>query len=556
MAAINPGPIQQKPTQAQQDATTTQAAAGGVYKVGDNGQAPKGLKAGDQVVTGGGTYTINSVNADGTYSSSLTNRDQTTGNYAGSYSAAPGATAPATTSGGYNPNVDYQALINQAAAAGDNGAAAFYESLRNQKIAAEGLNVPQTSTYSQWLGQISAARQAQLANGYVERSIADRLADTPLQQIRAQEFTNQWADAAKQQAQNQIDYGVQKAVTDLERARDDAAPQFQQQRNQTEIDAARARDNSALYSEARGDRGGIGKAQYDAIQAAALKNHQTINTAQVKLATDTARQIADLRAQGEFDKADALLKIAQQQLQQMISLEQWGASYTMSAVELEENLRRAEQNYQIQKAQLTGVFEGNPTFSATQYQEGKASDVAKMLLSAGIVPSESQLAAMGMTADQARQLAQIYAMQRSFSSGGSGGGRGSGGRGGRGGGGGDGSDSTGSTGNYAPTGAGKNTAPNSAAYRLTGGKTDTSNLSEYQTLASAEKYWSSLDQLANSGMSTANMLATVKGWEAQGKIDQRTAAEMITSYNLNRTSGSGTKQNGSRDKLTDGRNKK
>lgn len=555
MAAINPGPIQQKPTQAQQDATTTQAAAGGVYKVGDNGQAPKGLKAGDQVVTGGGTYTINSVNADGTYSSSLTNRDQTTGNYTGSYSAAPGATAPATTSGGYNPNVDYQALINQAAAAGDNGAAAFYESLRNQKIAAEGLNVPQTSTYSQWLGQISAARQAQLANGYVERSIADRLADTPLQQIRAQEFTNQWADAAKQQAQNQIDYGVQKAVTDLERARDDAAPQFQQQRNQTEIDAARARDNSALYSEVRGDKGGIGKAQYDAIQAAALKNHQTINTAQVKLATDTARQIADLRAQGEFDKADALLKIAQQQLQQMISLEQWGASYTMSAVELEENLRRAEQNYQIQKAQLTGVFEGNPTFSATQYQEGKASDVAKMLLSAGIVPSDSQLAAMGMTADQARQLAQIYAAQ-SFSSGGSGGGRGRGSGGGGGGGGGDGAGDGAVPTAYTPTGAGKNTAQDSAAYRLTGGKTDTSNLSEYQTLASAEKYWSSLDQLANSGMSTANMLATVKGWEAQGKIDQRTAAEMITSYNLNRTSGSGTKQNGSRDKLTDGRNKK
>lgn len=557
MAAINPGPIQQKPTQAQQDATTTQNATGGIYKVGDNGQAPKGLKAGDQVVTGGGTYTINSVNADGSYSSSLTNKDQTTGNYAGSYSSLPVATA----SKNYNAQTDYQALIEQALAAGDNGAAAYYEDQRNKKIAGEGdMKHAPTNYYSQYLGQVTPARAAQLENGYVARTMEERLADKPLSQIRAEELTNQWAAAAGQQAEAKIDYGVKRGVNELQRAQEDAQPQFQQQRNQTDIDAARAKDNSALYSEVRGDKGGIGKAQYDAIQAAALKNHQTINAAQTKLATDTARQIADLRAQGEFDKADALLQIAQQQLQQMISLEQWGATYTMSRVELEEELRRAEQNYQIQRAQLTGVFEGNPTFSAAQYQEGKASDVAKMLLSAGIVPSDSQLAAMGMTADQARQLAQIYAAQRSFSSGGSGGGRG---RGSGGGGGGDDDDEGATPTTYTPTGAGKNTAKDSAAYRLTGGAKDTSYLSEYQTLASAERYWSSLESMSNGGSSTASMLATVKGWEAQGKIDQRTAAEMITSYNLNRSSGnsksgnsSGSKKKGSQDKMTDGRSKK
>lgn len=549
-------------TQAQQDATTTQTATGGIYKVGDNGQAPKGLKAGDQVVTGGGTYTINSVNADGTYSSSLTNKDQTTGNYTGAYTATPTAAAAPTTQLPYNPNADYQALINQAVAAGDNPAA-YYENQRNLKILGQGLDASQTNIYSQWLGQISAARQAQLENGYTERSLVDRLSETPLQQQRMQDLTNQWADAAGKQAESKIDYGVEKGVNDLERAKEDAAEQFQTQRNQTDIDAARARDNSALYSEARGDKGGIGKAQYDQIQAAALKNKQVINSAQTKLATDTARQIADLRAQGEFDKADALLQIAQQQLQQMISLEQWGATYSMSLVELEEELRRAEQNYQIQKAQLTGVFEGSPTFSATQYEEGKLMTVAQMLLQAGIVPSDAQLAAMGMTVDEAQKLAQVYAMQRSFSSGGSGGGRGSGGRGGGGGDGSDGSDSTGSTGNYAPTGAGKTTAKDSAAYRLTGGAKDTSYLSEYQTLASAERYWSSLESMSNGGSSTSSMLATVKGWEAQGKIDQRTAAEMITSYNLNRSSGnsksgnsSGSKKKGSQDKMTDGRSKK
>lgn len=57
----------------------------GIYMVGANGKAPKGLSAGDQVVTGGGTYTIDIVNSDGTYSSKLTNSSQNTSNYKGVY---------------------------------------------------------------------------------------------------------------------------------------------------------------------------------------------------------------------------------------------------------------------------------------------------------------------------------------------------------------------------------------------------------------------------------------------------------------------------------------
>lgn len=57
----------------------------GVYRVHSNGKAPKGLVAGDLVVTGNGTYAIVSVNKDGTYESVLYNRDMTTGNYTGHY---------------------------------------------------------------------------------------------------------------------------------------------------------------------------------------------------------------------------------------------------------------------------------------------------------------------------------------------------------------------------------------------------------------------------------------------------------------------------------------
>ena len=60
-----------------------------LYRVQGNGKAPTGLQAGDEVVTGGGTYRILGVNADGSYRSSLSNRYQTIYNYRGAYGTAP-----------------------------------------------------------------------------------------------------------------------------------------------------------------------------------------------------------------------------------------------------------------------------------------------------------------------------------------------------------------------------------------------------------------------------------------------------------------------------------
>ena len=55
-----------------------------LYRVQGNGKAPVGLQVGDEVVTGGGTYRILGVNADGSYRSSLSNKYQTIYNYRGS----------------------------------------------------------------------------------------------------------------------------------------------------------------------------------------------------------------------------------------------------------------------------------------------------------------------------------------------------------------------------------------------------------------------------------------------------------------------------------------
>ena len=55
-----------------------------IYRA-ENGKAPAGLSAGDEVVTGGGTYRITGVNADGSYQSQVSNKKQTTYNYKGQY---------------------------------------------------------------------------------------------------------------------------------------------------------------------------------------------------------------------------------------------------------------------------------------------------------------------------------------------------------------------------------------------------------------------------------------------------------------------------------------
>ena len=65
--------------------------------------------------------------------------------------------------------------------------------------------------------------------------------------------------------------------------------------------------------------GRIGLAQYNAVQNAAEENRLAVDAAQIKMATDTDRQIEDLRTQGEFAKANQVLEISQAYLQQLMS---------------------------------------------------------------------------------------------------------------------------------------------------------------------------------------------------------------------------------------------
>lgn len=196
------------------------------------------------------------------------------------------------------------------------------------------------------------------------------------QQNILQEMTNN----QRQQAQNQIDYAVQQGVNELQRAQEDAQPQFQTQRNQIAAQEKQALDNQALYSEMRGDRGGVGQAQYNAIQNAAATNQLKVNQQQTKLATDTARQIADLRAQGEFDLADKYLEISQEYLGKLMQLKQWADEANISIDEFNIGVEQWEQEYNAKLQQTLGEL----GIEATQYQTGLNLDRQQYLTGQGL----------------------------------------------------------------------------------------------------------------------------------------------------------------------------
>ena len=216
----------------------------------------------------------------------------------------------------------------------------------------------------------------------------------------------------KDRASKAIDYATSLGIRELNRNLADSAALFQTQRNQADLDAAKALDNQVLYAESRGDRGGIGQAQYGTVQNTAAKNRQTINSAEVKLRTDTGRQIADLRAQGEFDKADKVLEIGNKYLGELMELEKWAKDKNVGIDEFNAKLRQWENEYnldiskyltdtEINAAKVTGAFpNGALTADYRNSLNDRYANAGKAMISAGIVPSAEQLSAMGWTPEQ------------------------------------------------------------------------------------------------------------------------------------------------------------
>lgn len=234
--------------------------------------------------------------------------------------------------------------------------------------------------------------------------------------VREEAMLKQITDAQKEQAELQTRNAVESGVKDLQRNMEDSQEQFQTQRDQIAADEQRALDNQALYAEARGDKGGIGQAQYGTIQNNAATNRLTVQRQQTKLATDTARQISDLRAQGEFEKANQLLSITQNYLSQLMDIYTWAKETNLGIDEFNTQISEWEENYklsllgaEIDVANATGAFSnGTPTYSAWMQAQKDLAASGQALMQAGIAPTAEQLEAMGMSQAQAISYLNKY----------------------------------------------------------------------------------------------------------------------------------------------------
>lgn len=219
-------------------------------------------------------------------------------------------------------------------------------------------------------------------------------------------------EAAKQQAQAQIDRGVAEGTAELERAAQQAEEGFQAQREQIDLDEAMSRDAQALYAELRGDRGGIGAAQYDAIANTAAENRLAVAQAQRQAAAQTAEKIAALRSQGEYEKADKVLSLTQEYLGKLTDLQKWAAEYDLSAAKFTESVNQWQQEYAQKQAQLEDENSRQAAKLDYDTRQKNLRQTGKILLESGILPSESQLSALGMTEQQARAyMAAVKAQQ-------------------------------------------------------------------------------------------------------------------------------------------------
>ena len=178
-------------------------------------------------------------------------------------------------------------LAKEAEAAGNRELAAQYRQQRdlqntyaNQIRAGAGYYGGTDGSMYIPLGQLGAAQgqQSGTVQGQSGTQQGAQSGEGTAMQLR--ELLSAWQEAAQQQANGQIDYATQQAIRELERALEDAQPQFKEQAESVAIDERQAMDNAALYAQLRGDNGGIGQEQYNSIQNTAAQNRLAVQQAE------------------------------------------------------------------------------------------------------------------------------------------------------------------------------------------------------------------------------------------------------------------------------------
>lgn len=322
-------------------------------------QALDGVKPGNAVDDGSGASNGGSQNSGGTGGAggSSGGGGYSGGGYGGGggYGSAAailgqlGGGAGLTPIGGGTGTGTPYVPISTGAGTNSAEAAAAYAQLLQQA----GYDLNQPLTGIELPNRVDLPQEVALPENFDFQRAWDQAADVDIGRINhvdthpEEEMLGQITDLQSQQAILNADNTVKNGIVELQRVMQDAQKQYQTQRDQISMDEQRALDNQALYNEARGDRGGIGQAQYNTIQNTAATNRMTVQQEQTQLATDTARQIADLRSQGEFEKANQLLNISQKYLSELMDLYHWAKETNVGIDEFNLQVAQWEENFKL-----------------------------------------------------------------------------------------------------------------------------------------------------------------------------------------------------------------
>lgn len=437
----------------------------------------------------------------------------------------------------FDDSVDYAALMDKAAAAGNNEKAAVLERKRNAKIQSGGMDYETTNQYAQYLPKVdtpydtqtdyAALMEKAAASG--DYTSAARYEKQRNAKIKGEGLDYETSDYySKYLPENRYTYDPSKNDA-YQRANDQATEIYDKIMNRGEFSYDVNKDK--LYQQYRDLYAQMGRgAMEDTMgQAAALTGGYGSTYSQ-----NAGQQAYNAYLQKLNEVVPELYNAAynryNQEGQNLMNLYTMARNNADSAYERDYNqwynrlqLERSDEDTTYNRQQTEEQKKLTQEETDYERKQNAWSRLSSLITTTGYQPSNEELAAAGMSANEAAYLRQYYQQQKaaaSNKSGGSGGGsRRSRSR--------SGSSPTRAT--QTDTEVRKNTA---AASRLTGGAEDISYLKDYTTLAEYEKWWSELDRQSNGGMSKSGLRALINKWEQEGKISEQAANEMYVSYRL------------------------
>ena len=435
----------------------------------------------------------------------------------------------------FDDSVDYAALMDQAAAAGNNERAAVLERKRNAKIQSGGMDYETTNQYAQYLPKVdtpydtqtdyaSLMEKAAASGDYTSAARYEKLRNA---KIKGEGLDYETSDYySKYLPENRYAYDPSKNEA-YQRANDQATAIYDKIMNRGEFSYDVNKDK--LYQQYRDLYAQMGRgAMEDTMgQAAALTGGYGSTYSQ-----NAGQQAYNAYLQKLNEVVPELYNAAynryNQEGQDLINLYSMARSNADSAYERDYNqwynrlqLERGDEDTTYNRQQTEEQKKLAQEETDYERKQNAWSRLSSLITTTGYQPSNEELAAAGMSANEAAYLRQYYQQQKAAASNKSGGSGGGSRR--------SGSGVSPTQATQTDTEVRKNSA---AASRLTGGAEDISYLKDYTTLAEYEKWWSELDRQSNGGMSKSGLRALINKWEQEGKISEQAANEMYVSYRL------------------------